>query len=209
MAAGDRSKKIKDRVKLILGVDTEISDSGIYSIADTITQNIAEETLSIEKNASLSVVSGVADEPNGLFRIKIVVMPSSTYLQPIEVDVITYDEYSRVNPISSAFVPKIYKRWVNTSGVNKLTFFPSETATYSVLYYATPSTNISDSIDPETPSRFDNLIYYGVVSELLPIKNKLEEATYFIQLYKQEIELVKNSQRKKTAVSNIIQYYDF
>ena len=209
MAAGDRSKKIKDRIKLITGIsNTEMPDSMIYSIADTIVERVAEETLSIQKNDTLTVTSGVASEPTGLFRIKVVVMPSSTYLQPIEVDAITYDEYTRVNPISSAFVPKIYKRWVDANEAKKLTFFPSETATYSILYYAIPTTNISSTIDPETPTRYDNLIYYGVLSELLPMNGKLDVATYYRGLFINELEVNKNLQRKEKSTTNLISFYD-
>jgi len=209
MAAGDRSKKIKDRIKLITGIsNTEMPDSMIYSIADTIVERIAEETLSIQRNDTLAITSGVASEPTGLFRIKIVVMPSSTYLQPIEVDAITFDEYSRVSPVSSSFIPKIYKRWIDTSGIKKLTFFPSETATYSILYYAIPTTNISSSIDPETPTKYDNLIYYGVLSELLPIKGKLDIATYDRGLFINELETSKNLQRKEKSTTNLISFYD-
>ena len=248
MAAGDRSKKIKDRIKLITGIsNTEIPDSMIYSIADTIVERIAEETLSIQKNQPLAVLSGGsgatatatlsgatvssltvvsagsgytsaptvtisggggANEPSGLFKIKVVIMPSSTYLQPIEVDAITFDEYSRVSPVSSSFIPKIYKRWIDTSGIKKLTFFPSETATYSILYYAIPTTNISSSIDPETPTRYDNLIYYGVLSELLPIKGKLDIATYYRGLFINELETSKNLQRKEKSTTNLISFYD-
>ena len=208
--AGDRSKKIKDRIKLITGLsDTLITDSLIYAICDNIAQKVAEETICIEKNATLTVDgTGEVTEPAGLFRIKIVVMPTSTYTQPVEVDVITFDELKRINPTALDSSAKVYKRWVNTSEVRKISFYPVSAGNYTILYNAIPTTVITDIVDPETPAKYDNLFYYGALAELLPIQGKLDIAGYFRELFVGELLIAKNTNRTGKTVSNFIKFYD-
>jgi len=190
MAAGDRTKRIRDKVRMYVGVDeVKITQALIFLTIDDYQRRIAEETLCIEGSASLSVSNGTVSEPSGFYRLRFIELPDSQILQLREVDLEEFDGLEK-STLSAIQTPAYFKRWNGT-----ITFYPNPgTASYTAWYYKIPSTNVSASVDPETPARFDDAIKYGVLSELLPLVEKSGE--YYRQLYAQELGRALNSHRR-------------
>ena len=211
MANTGRGQRLRDRVKSIIGItDTTVSDSMVYAHLNDSQQRVAENTLCLERIGTLTLTSGVAPEPSDYFRMKLIVLASGKILQPIEVDVVEFDSASRLNPQNTFYTPIVYKRWVNTSNVNVITFFPTPTdPSYTLLYYAVPSTSIASNLDPEVPKRYDDVLVYDALTELLPIVGKFELSTYYRSLSEQVLATQFLSTRKQKTQSSQIAFYDY
>lgn len=203
MAAGDRTKKIFERVRLFTGIENidKIPDSLIYFTIDDFQKKLAEETLSIESSANLSIISGVVAEPVGFYRLKFIqIAGTAIKLIPKEI---TLEEYDLLNRyylgLAGSLTQYFFKRWGGT-----LTFYPSPgTVGWTGYYYKLPSTNVSISIDPETPARYDKVLEYGTIADLSPLAGR--EPTYYLARFEKELDDAKASQaRTKTRPLEII-----
>lgn len=218
-----RGQLILSRVKLSLGEfdNNKFNDDLVFYMADQITRDIAEESLSIEKSASLAVVANTADydltllTPSGgnagcFYRLKLIELPQSVKLQPIEIDVVTYDQLKRLfftSSSSSAYVQIFFKIYNGTT----LSFFPfpQSNQTYTIWFYALPTTNISKTVAPEVPQEFDRAISYGVIAELAPQLGKPDVAQAFSEKYANEYTRAYGAWRRVKSYPNQIAYTDF
>ena len=210
MAAGDRTKKIVGRVWAIIAdggpnipapVDRE---SLIHGAINDFQRRIAEEALCVETSANLTVSSGTTSEPSGFFRFKLIALPSGQTLQVEELDLTEYDYITRYSPTSFPQSPIYFKRWAGT-----LTFYPTPSnATYTGYYWKIPSTDVSTSVDPETPAIFDKAIEYGVLSDIAALVRKPDLIKIYHPLFLEELERVKSSWRRTKRGSYDIYYHD-
>jgi hypothetical protein len=214
MAAGDRTDGIFGRVQLTLGtldwkklalIVKNIPNQLIYDLIDQAQQRIAEDTLCIEKSTTtLAVSSGVASEPTGFFRIKLLLAPSGKTCQLQEVDPVEWDFWNRATSVT-AQTPSIYKRYGGS-----ITFWPTpDDGNYSLLYFGTPTTNVTTAIDPETPVLFDKAIEYAVVRDGAAIVGRVDLVPIYATLYQQELARIKERYRAKFTDSTEITYHEF
>lgn len=201
MAAGDRSDKIRDKVKTIAGLtETYVSDVLLFILLDEVQRDVAQETLSIESTGDLTIVASTASytEPTGFYRSKKLVLPSGMIVPITEIDYDEYDRVSKLSTTSSSQSPIYFTRW---SGSVIFYPTPSTSGTYTWKFYKIPSTNTSTSIDPETPARQDTLLFYGVMYQILPHKQDFKGAEYYRNLYISEMERQKKWQRGSKSMS--------
>lgn len=211
MAAGDRTKLIRDRCRAFYGlVNGSIPNSinldlYIYDTIDAIQKRIAEETLCLEVEANLSIADSIAAEPSGFYRLKFVELPSSsTNFIPDEVDPLEFDHLTRT-AVDSPLGYYWFKRWDGN-----IEFFPRPgTATWSIHYYAVPTTNVSASVDPETPSIFDKAIEYGVLADVAPTTAKPAAGGVYADMYGREFERARSAYRRTKTVGLSIYQDDY
>lgn len=203
--AGDRTDKIHDRVRLVLGIDAidKIPSNLLYGKIDDLQRRIAEDALCIEGSASLVVSGGTVSEPSGFFRFKQIVLGTGSKIQPTELDVNEYDALTRISP-STTGAEEFFKRWGGT-----LTFYSLDNGTYTAFLYKVPSTNVSTTVDPETPQTFDLAIEYGTVAELAPLVGGMEIAGNYYALYEKEFRRALNAWRRTKDKGFSIYYHDF
>lgn len=207
-SAGSRTDKIHDHIRLIVGRENidKIPQQLIYNKIQDWQIRIAEEFLCIESSGTLSVTSGDESysEPSGFYRMKLVSLPDGQSIIPYEVDYMEYDGMKRtLSTIEQN--PMYFTRW---DGVIYFYPTPSGSGTYTVYYYATPSTTVSTSVDPETPQRFDRLIEYGVILEFLPIINPSLMPIYQ-KFFDDERTRALRTQRSTHTVPLSITYHEF
>jgi hypothetical protein len=210
VAAGDRSDQIKDKVRLITGVDNaRVPDSQIFVYIDEAQRYICEEVLCLEVSASLAIVSGTStyDMPAGFYRLKSLNLTSTKLIPIREVDQEELN-YLKKNYVGFAGqTPSWFSIFGYDASMNQqIEFYPTPNAneTYTVKYYAIPSTNATTLIDPETPARFDVLIEFRIMATLFPIQSKFQEATYYWGLFYDELKRAKSSWRRtKTQILDI------
>lgn len=208
MAAGDRTDKIRSKVRLALGmVDSDLPipvdlDTLVHDTIDDYQKRIAEELLCIETSANLTITSGTTSEPAGYFRLKQIVLPTGSTLQVEEVDVSEYDNITRITPFPSIQKPIYFKRWAGT-----WTFYPTpDNGTWSCFYYKVPSTNVSTSVDPETGTQFDKAIEYGVISDIAPVIRRPDLTDLYTILYTQEMNRLRSAWRRTKNNNHTIYY---
>ncbi len=206
-----RSQSLIARIKTIgetggLKFDNmHVTNDHIYRLADMIQQRLAEDYLCIESSFSLSVVANTSTydlttnggSATGFFRMKILSPPVGTTVLPVEIDLPFAEEITRSALSTTGFQVLYYRIW---NGQLKIIPTPTSSATWTVWYYKTPTTEISSSTAPETPAVFDNSIVYGVLSELSPIMTGK---------YEIEAKRALNGWRAKHSTDIQIQYQDF
>jgi hypothetical protein len=206
MATGDRTDKITDRVQLLLGLkDFKLADVNVYGQIDDAQRRLCEELLCLEKStAALAFTSGAASEPSGFYKIKQLVLSSTAVYQPTEVSVEDYDAITRQSPTTGFQTGEFYKRWGGT-----ITTYPAlSNGNYTMYYYGIPTTNVTTSVDPETPAILDKCIEYLVATELAPYVGKQDLIAGFGIAYSQELERVRHSwSRTKPSGYNVV-YHD-
>ena len=205
MAAGDRSDKIRDKVKTITGLtETYIQDVLIFLLLDEVQRDVAEETLCIESSGTLTIVASTASyaEPTGFYRSMKLALPSTMIVPITEIDYDEYDRISKVSTTSASQSPIYFTRWAGN-----VIFYPtpSTSGTYTWYFWKIPSTTTSTSIDPETPARMDTLLFYGVMYKILPHKQDFKGAEYYRSLY--ETELLKEKKRQRGSKSMSLPIY--
>lgn len=205
MAAGDRTKLIRDRAIVFAGLlpkmaaDRPAFEKLVFQTIDSYQKRIAEEVLCLEGKTDLSInSSGEATEPSGFYRLKFIERPSSLRINfaPEEVDPVEFDYIKRVITGSGGLSQYYFKRWNGT-----LTFHPNPGAvTWTIHYYKVPTTNVSSTVDPEIPTMFDKALEYAVISELMPFAEKFEAAQYYRGLFEMELNRVRTSFRRTKTV---------
>jgi hypothetical protein len=208
MAAGDRSKQIKERVRFVTGLDElGMSDPLLYGIMGDRANLMAQETLCIEKITTSLVISatdGTGTLPTGYFRAKQLQLPYSIRIQPTEIDVNQMDFLKRQLISPALNIVQWFSIW---NGV--ITLWPNPGAqTYTLLYYVVPTTTPSGSVDPETPQYMDETLKYGIAAEAMLYQKKYDENARFVALYEQEKERARLTQRRNKSLSNVIAYQD-
>lgn len=158
---------------------------------------------------SSAATSETSPGATGFYRLKLIELPNNIKLQPIEIDVTTYDLYRRLfftSTSSSAYVQIYYKIW---DGI--LSFYPTPQVNYTMIlhYYRLPVTDMSNTVDPEIPVEFDTCLLYGLIKELAYPINRPELMVWGNQMFQEHFNRVTNSWRRTKTVSNQIVYQDF
>lgn len=175
----NRTGKILSKVHYILatydqGKLTDLLNNLPIQFVLDVLQNgqtrLAADLLCIEKSGTLTTVSGVASEPTGFYRAKLVKLPTGQWLQLNEVSVPDFDLLER-NVIGTAEqTPLYYKRWAGS-----ITLWPTPADTsYTFYYYGVPSTTVSSSVEPETPTYMDDALCFWTVKELSAVVNRMD-----------------------------------
>jgi len=195
LSGTDRSKHILSRARMILGTadDTMVQSEQIFLIASEKQREIAEEYNVIESSMTLPIVSGTTNydlttssgNPTGFNRLKLLAPPLTSRSIIYELDVNEMDFYQRYTRVSTGL-----PIWYIKIFQGMLSFFPTPTATenWTVYFYKSPTTTISKTVGPETPSAFDTALVFGAVAELAPSLGKPELAQLYLPMYEQEIE---------------------
>ena len=203
-----RIQKIRERIQKIVGVnDSTVTPVDIDDALNDIQRNIAQKTLCLETTGTLTVTAGTASEPTGFFRLKYIQLPDNTLIFPKEVDAREFDNLQRVLFTNISTTVQFYKHWDGT-----FTFFPNPgTTTYTVYYYALPTTTISESVDPEIPEYMDEALMYGALSQILLYKNDADNfarADKYAKLFDDQLNLMEKMWRKSKTNSNEVYYQD-
>lgn len=200
-----RSKKIRNRIRLIVGNTGAVPNPLIYDRMSAVQRRLAEESLCLERSEDVSIVASTADydEPSGYYKLKQINLPSGSTIEPVEVDQATFNNLSRVGVATTAV--QYFSRW---NGQIHFWPTPGSAATWTFFYYALPVYDLGRSNDPETPSYMDDAIEYGALAELLPLAGKFDLAQFYAAKYAMEQQRVKDSWR--TTKNNIheIDYHD-
>jgi len=194
-----RSKKIFDRIKLLMGVDHTLDDSLVFQIMTEAQTDIAEGNLCIETSDTLPILSNTAtyDEPNGFYRLKLIALSNGLVIEPEEVDKKEMDNIQKLSPFIG--VGRIvYTRWNG-----QITFYPtpSATDTYTLYYYAIPTAAMSQSSEPQTPPIFDKAIQYGALIDIFLLTGKQDQVPLYTSLYGQELQRAMTSWRRTKTTS--------
>lgn len=203
-----RSVKLYERIAKIVGVSNpQVTDVDIYDSLNDIQDQICQRLLCLEKSGTLTVASGVATVPTGFFRLKRIVMPDGTAIFPQEVDVEQFDTMQHLLFTNYANTVQYYKIWNS-----QITFFPTPTnTTYTVYYYGLPTTDIATAVEPEVPSYMDDCLRFGTTADMLVQigdEKALAKASYWKQLFDEEMKRLMEVWRRTKTVSNQIYYQD-
>lgn len=208
-----RSKNILAKVRAYLGQldDTDGVNDLIFALATAKMIDIAETYCCVEATGTLAVVANTADydltsfdsgtTQSGFFRKKLLSPPMSSRATIQEQDVNEWDfqkRYGRVTTGLPLFYIKIFK--------NILTFNPTPTATesWTLYYYKSPTTTISKSVAPETPSSFDSAIACDVAAHLWAQKgNEKASLMYATKAANEEARGVESWRARKTEAIQI------
>lgn len=212
LSGTDRSKHILSRTRMILGLndDTIVQSEQIFLVASEKQRELAEDWNCIESSMSLAVVSGtkdydlttVAGNPTGFNRLKLLAPPMTSRSIIYELDVNEEDFYERYTRVSTG-LPIWYIKIFQGS----LHFFPTPTATetWTVYFYKSPTTTISKTVGPETPSAFDTALVFGTVAELAGGIGKPDLVSVYMPLYQQAVEQAITRYRgTRTEIKDII-----
>jgi hypothetical protein len=206
MADGDRTKKIRDRIQLLLGIDDyRLANVNVYGQIDDAQRFLCEETLCREKKTtSLAFTSGAASEPSGFYKIKQIVLSSTANYQPTEISVPEYDAISRLSPTVGMQAGEYYFRWGGT-----ITTYPAVSdGNYTMYYYGIPTTNVAAGTDPETPAIFDRTLEYLAARDLAPVVGRLDLVSNLSRLFAEELDRAKHSFARTKISGYQIQYHD-
>lgn len=188
-----RSKYILGRTRTILGLKTDspVGNDQIFFTATERSRDIAESLLCVESSMSLSIVANTSTydlttsggNPTGFFHLKLLAAPLTDRTTVIEKDPGEFDFFRRYTRVSTGLPIWYINIWNGT-----LTFFPtpSASATWTLYFYKSPTTTISKTVGPETPSPFDTAIIYGTVSELALMAGKDNLGALYMQKYEEE-----------------------
>jgi len=167
-------------------------------------EHLAQDLLCIEKKKTdLSVSSGAATEPTGFYRMKQLVLPSTQYCQPIEIDVQDHDRLTR-NYFTAGQKPQFYFRWNGT-----ITLYPTPSdGTYTMYYYGVPTTQVSQSQNPETPQILDEALLYFGIKECAPVAGRLDLVPAYEQKYVVEKERAERAWGRTKTLDTSIVYHD-
>lgn len=210
-----RSKYIRDRVGSILGTfgDDPIGEDEIFFIATEKSREIAERFLCVESSLNLSILAGTADydlkvsggNPTGFHRLKLLAAPLNSYTIFEEVDMNLWDYTVRYARAITGLYRIIFKIW---NGVLSFYPIPNQNGTYTLYFYKSPTTVISETVAPETPSMFDSAIIYATVAELGIQVGKKDLVGEYLQLFENEMTRANENWRTTKQMGNQILYHD-
>ena len=125
-------------------------------------------------------------------------------LQVEEVSIEEYDYITRSITFPAPQKPLYFKRWNGT-----FTFYPTPSDnSYTLFFWKIPTTNMSSSVDPETPAVFDPVLEYMSVSKLAPFVGKFDLVPIYDGLYRREMDHAVESRRRTKRSSHSIYYHD-
>lgn len=211
-----RSKYILGRVRDILGLKDEsrIGNDQIFAIATEKSRDLAESLMIIESSMSLSIVANTntydlttsGGNPTGFYRVKLIAPPLTDRTTMVELDRNEIDFYQRYTRVSTGLPIWYYSLWGGT-----MTMYPIPTAssTWTIYFYKSPTTVISKSVAPETPSSFDSTIVYGTVAELAPMVSRADLAQNYIEMYIADKQRAIEAFRATRTENKQITYQDF
>lgn len=204
MPTGDRSKTILTRVQAaVAGLDQgslsllqkTVTPTQIFDLAQEAQRRLATELLCLEKDATVTFTSGVGAEPTGFYRLKQIQLPTTQTWQPTEVSAEQYDDLLR-GYFSGGQTPAWFWRW---NGSIRLFPVPA-TGDYTVYYYGIPTTTISVSVDPETPSYMDDALMFYAIRELAVAAGKNDLVGFYGKMFESERDRLQGMWRKSKSV---------
>lgn len=204
-----RIQKLRERIQKIVGVnDSTVTPVDIDDSLNDVQRTIAQRTLCLETTGTITTDSnGTANEPTGFYRLKYIQFADGTLLFPKEVDVREYDNLQRILFTNISTTVQFYKHWDG-----QITFFPNPAVqTYTIYYYALPTTTISSSVDPEIPEYMDEALQYGALSQLLLLKNddaNIIRADKYGNMFNEQLNLIEKFYRKSKTNSNEVYYHE-
>lgn len=210
-----RSKNILARVRTLLNAhgDDPLNNDQIFFTATEKGRDIAESFMCVESSLSLSIVANTATydlttsggNPTGWYRLKYLAAPSTDRTTVLEKDKGEFDFFKRYTRVSTGLPIWYINIWGGT-----LEFYPTPTAsaTWTLFFYKSPTTTISKTVAPETPSAFDTAIVYGTIAELAPLLGKTDVAEFYAGLYEAEKMRGLNAWRGQRSEPQQIIYQD-
>jgi hypothetical protein len=209
-----RSKNILAKSRVLLGAEDDgtLSNDEIYFFATERARDIAERYLCVESSMNLSVVANTASydltssggNQTGFFRLKLLAPPSDSLVVVSEISKEDFDLRTRFSFASA----NLYQEFTIWNGTLYFTPTPNATETWVVWFYKSPTTVISSSTAPETPSSFDTAIVYGTVADLA-LKLKKDDAAFYLEKYEQELIGANERYRGTKTLSHQIIFQDF
>jgi len=215
--AAIRSAQILSRVRTLLGQidDTEPSNDLIFALATLKMIEIAEEHLCVEASATIPIVSGTAAynltsfdagvTQSGFFRLKLLAPPIASLVTIEEQDIVDFDFQKRYGRTSTGLPVWYIKIYDDTLTFNPT---PGTTESWTIYFFKSPTTTLSKTIGPETPSSFDTAIAYGAASELALRKGNADLSAKLDALYEEKKQKAMEAFIGQSSIPRTIQYYD-
>jgi hypothetical protein len=199
MAAGDRSKRIRQNVQNRLG-DVHGTGAGkqtiVYDVLNRVQRRIAETANAIEDTYELNLDGDqeLYDVPDGLIAEIKLMSSGAVELKKINLDEV--DQFKRGFSASDSVAwtgddAYYYYRWANQYGFLRSNGSVGATSTVAIYYYRAPDETteiMSDTIDPVVDRRWDSALFYGALAELTPDPQ-------WMALFQNEVEIQKRIQR--------------
>jgi len=167
---------------------------------------LAEETLCLDKTATLTFSGGSSNEPDGFFRMNYITLDSSTVRQAIEIDLEEKDRLSKMlSPDDSEEIganprPNYFYRY---GGV--IYSWPTlDDDDYEAHYWGRPTTTVSENVNPETPAYMDTALIYWTVKELAPVVRQMKLEADYTQRFEDELA---GLNARPTTTQNMIREY--
>jgi len=193
----NRIGRITDQTTLILAgflgrkidkVMDVIPSALVYDTIQRGQEYLAEETLCLEKSASLTFSSGSVAEPTGFYRMNFIVLSSTVSLQPIEIDVEEKDRLSRTLTAleSSNGVANPGDSYFYRYGGSIYTWPALTDGSYTTYYWGRPTTTVSTSVLPETPAYMDTALIYWAVKEIAPMVRQGQLQKIYMEKFMRE-----------------------
>lgn len=201
----NRTSRITDQATIILSgyggkglrrVMDAIPAELTYRVLQRGQEYLAEETLCIEKSATLTLSGGSATEPSGFFRMNFIALPSTMPYQMTEIDIREKERLARVlnvdNPVTGSIAEK-YKFFYRYGGT--IYTWPALTdGSYTMYYWGTPTTTVDQDTNPETPARMDRALVYWLVREMADMLRDSALAEQYDGLFREQLEGSANTQ---------------
>lgn len=204
-----RGTLLSDKIQRIIGINDErVPKTLIFDSINDTQKQIAQRLLCLEGSGNITTdANGAASLPSGFFRLKRLVLSDNNQIFPKEVDVENYDILQHLLFSNISTTIQYYKIWDGS-----ITLFPNPGInTYTMFFYALPTTTISASVDPEVPDYMDDCLRFGALSDLWNYKEGEEAillAQYWKRLFDEEMDRLEQMWRKTKTVFNTIQYHD-
>lgn len=194
----------------IKGVMRNLPSALLYDIVQRGQEMLAEETLCIEKSATLAFSSGSAAEPTGFYRMEYLVLPSSVANQAIEIDRQEQDRLSRLltaqDTAGGNAVPAdqyLYRRAGTIYSWASLT-----DGDYTLYYWGRPTTTVASDTNPETPAYMDTCLLYYLVKEAAHIVESDKTMALYEQKFQMEFERIQSAHSRTQTVQRTIKVHD-
>jgi len=159
---------------------------------------LAEETLCIDKSATLTFSSGVASEPAGFFRMNYITLDSSIIRGAIEIDITEKDRLSKTlsNNDSEEIDANPRQNYFYRYGGSIYTWPALDDGSYEVHYWGRPTTTVDENTNPETPPYMDTALIYWTVKELAPVVRQPELGGQYEEMFEVELAEIMSKQSR-------------